>query len=220
MRKIKWLSKQARIAHDKAIDNGELTTSHIQFDEMEAYEHTPLKPLSIALAVRVKTLQIVDSGVATMNAKGHLAETSLAKYGHRSDTRGDACLEVMRAVKRVAKPKLTITCDSKTNYPTLIKSVIPNATVNTVLSVKKKRGDKKEDPLFAINTTCANLRQDLAVLARKTMSTLKKADTLQDLLNIYIAYNNGYDITSLAIKSELPKNPKKSNKRKTKKKTA
>ena len=52
------------------------------------------------------------------------------------------------------------------------------------------------------------------------MSTLKKADTLQDLLNIYIAYNNGYDITSLANKTELTLPPKTIKKSKIKKKTA
>lgn len=44
---------------------------------------------------------------------------------------------------------------------------------------------------------------------RKTMSTLKKAETLQDLLNIYIAYNNEYDITSLAIKANIVEPPRK-----------
>lgn len=209
MRKIKWLSEQARIAHGEAIARGDLTTSYIHFDEMEAYEHTPLKPLSVAIAVRVKTLQIVDARVATMNAKGHLVETSVQKYGRRQDTRIDACLEVMKTVKRVSRETLTITCDSKTNYPTLIKPILPYAKINAVLATKRKRGDKNEDPLFAVNSVCALLRQDLAVLARKTMSTLKKAETLQDLLNIYIAYNNEYDITSLAIKANIVEPPRK-----------
>jgi len=54
---------------------------HIQFDDMETFEHTKCKPLSITLAVEEKTRRILDYQVSQMPAKGLLAEISRKKYG-------------------------------------------------------------------------------------------------------------------------------------------
>jgi hypothetical protein len=40
---------------------GELKTSFVQFDEMETFEHIRPKPLSIAIAVRAKTGEIIEA---------------------------------------------------------------------------------------------------------------------------------------------------------------
>jgi len=44
-RKFAWLAERARLAHVAAL------ASYVQFDEMETFEHSKLKPLSISLAV-------------------------------------------------------------------------------------------------------------------------------------------------------------------------
>jgi len=48
---------------------GELKTSLAHFDEMESFEHTKLKPLSIALAVRARTGEIIGAQPAEMMRK-------------------------------------------------------------------------------------------------------------------------------------------------------
>lgn len=57
------------------------------FDEMESFEHTKMKPLSIALAVEDSSRLILDFRVSSMKAKGHLAERARKKYGPRKDER-------------------------------------------------------------------------------------------------------------------------------------
>ena len=58
--------------------------SEIVFDEMETFEHTKLKPLTIPMAVEQGTRRILAVDVGKIAAKGHLAEISLKKYGPRS----------------------------------------------------------------------------------------------------------------------------------------
>ena len=46
--------------------------------------------------------------------------------------------------------------------------------------------------MFTPPIICAKLRADLSRLARKTWSASKKAACLQDHLDLYVAFNNGY----------------------------
>lgn len=187
MVKMAFLAEQAHKAHKKALQSEELKTSYVQFDEMETFEHTKLKPISIAIAVRAKTGQIIDAEVATMNAKGHLASASRQIYGLRVDTRKDACKSVIETVKCIARDEITIASDSKRAYPNIIREVIPHA------AIKQCKGRTEE--LFRLNHAAAKIRADLARMARKTWCTTKKMERLQDHLLLYIAWNNGYKIT-------------------------
>jgi hypothetical protein len=69
-------------------------------DEMETFEKTKLKPLSIALAV-TEGGRLVETQVAEMRCKGHLAEISFIKYGDREDTRKEACRKVLQQVANI-----------------------------------------------------------------------------------------------------------------------
>ena len=51
--------------------------SEIVFDEMETFEHTKLKPLTIPMAVEQGTRRILAVDVGKIAAKGHLAKISL-----------------------------------------------------------------------------------------------------------------------------------------------
>ena len=75
-----WLARQE---HERRIKVGELKTGYVQFDEMETFEHTRLKPLSIAIAVRAKTGEIIEAQVAEMNCHDKAAKLSQFKYGWR-----------------------------------------------------------------------------------------------------------------------------------------
>ena len=106
--KLRWLAGEARAAHDAFLDSEDIKTSYVQFDEMETYEVSKLLPLSIALAVRAKTGQIIDAQVAVMNCHGRMAPVAAGRYVKDKDTRRDACLRVMGSIGRVAKKAVTI----------------------------------------------------------------------------------------------------------------
>jgi len=188
-RKLQYLAEQAREAHTTALASPGIKTEYVQFDEMETYEVSKLKPLSIALAVRAKTGQILGAKVAEMNCHGKTASASVRKYGRRTDGRMRATKSVLGNVVKVSKAKLTIATDKKQAYRTIIKQVLPGARHDVYAS---RTTVSTADPLFRLNHTCAKIRADLSRMSRKTWSASKKATALQDNLDVYVAYNNGY----------------------------
>ena len=191
-RKFAWLADRARQAHVAALASGKNKTSYVQMDEMETIEHSRLKPLSIALAVRAKTGTIIGAKVATMNCHGKLAPLAQAVYGLRFDTRPMACRDVLTQIQSVAKPRITVATDGKATYAGLIHRVMPHAIHRPFISRVKARG--APDPLFRLNHTCAKLRADISRLARRTWSASKCLRGMQDHLDLYIAFNNGYEL--------------------------
>ena len=197
-RKFHYLAARSLAAHTEFLNSGAIKTSYVQFDEMETYEHTKCKPLSVALAIRPKknpekTPFIIDISVAKMRCKGKLAGISKKKYPEwNEDNREECCKEVMQAVRKVAKPDITIASDAKKAYPNIIKSVLPNAKIEQYPSRAKAR---EFDPLFMLNHTAARIRADLSRMRRRTWACTKKWENLLSHLYIYIAWNNGYKIS-------------------------
>lgn len=209
-RRFFWLARQAKTAHTAYLRAKRASVLQCQFDEMETYEHTKLKPLSIALAVAADGGKIIDAKVAEMRAKGRTARRSVQKYGLRKDLRVLACRNVIRNVAKVAAGRLQIACDRKRDYPALIHEILPEAVLTQYLSRKSTKlldiaednlprheedealSRKAFDPLFMLNHRCAKLRADISRLFRRTWSTTKKKFRLQMHLYLYIAYHNGY----------------------------
>lgn len=192
-RKFAFMAKQARKAHREFLLTSKAQTAYAQFDEMETFIQTKMKPLSIALAVRAKTGKIICARVAAMNCHGRLAAESQRIYGLRTDTRERACTNVLKVVGSVARKWITIGTDGKPSYKSLIKKVIPHAGHKAVLGGRKRlRG--APDPLFRLNHTCAKIRSDLSRMARRTWATTKRMWALQYHLDLYIAFNNGYEL--------------------------
>ena len=199
-RKFYWLSKWARDKHEKMLHD--FKTNHIQFDEMESFEHTRLKPLSIGLAVEANSAKIIDIQVGTLNYKGRLASFAFSKYGSRIDTSEKAVKKVFETIQSTGMTNPTITTDSKGTYPRLIKAVLPDAvhrpTKSTKISMAQRlfrKGRRNEDdPLFVLNYTAAKIRHDLSRMGRKVWVTTKHSNYLQAHLNLYIAYSNGYQL--------------------------
>lgn len=109
-------------------DQNRLPTA-IQFDDVETYEHTKLKPVAIPLVVDAKERFIYVIDAASMPAKGHLAALTVKKYGKREDHRPEAWSSVLTMAKEIlASDGVTITSDSHTRYPAAIKKILPNAT--------------------------------------------------------------------------------------------
>jgi hypothetical protein len=193
-RKLKFLALQARLSQSRLLSD-QFLYSHIQFDEMETFEHTKLKPLSIALAVNSER-KILAFEVSSMPAKGNLSSKSRKKYGFRKDGRKKALSSLFHSLKKCTDPKALFESDQNPFYPGVLKRHFPQAIHNTV---KGKRGcivgqgELKKinwDPLFKLNHTAAMLRANMSRLIRKTWCTTKLASALCDHIAIYADYHN------------------------------
>ena len=198
VRKIRFLANKARTLHNVNMKNIEIRD--IQFDEMETFEHSRKKPISIAVAVEVerfekkgkprfRTGRILGLVACCMPAKGHLAKVSQELYGYRRDDRYQAGIDALSKIKADSP---TIMSDGKRAYPSLFKEVFPTATVKTI--TRKQNSGTKFDPMFSLNHACALLRHDVSRLARKSWVTTKNLSGLQDHLDIWTAYRNGYKL--------------------------
>jgi transposase-like protein len=168
----------------------------IEFDDMETFEHTKCKPISITLAVQKRTRRILGLELSTMAAKGLLAEKARSKYGHRPDGRGIARAELFRQLRDVVHDKALIKSDQNPHYAGDVARFFPNARHVQFRGRRPastgqgeiKRG--KYDPLFSLNHTCAMFRANVSRLARRTWVTTKRIDRLRAHLYIYADYHN------------------------------
>jgi len=168
------------------------------FDEMETFEHSKCKPISIALAVEEKSRKILGIYAAQMPAKGHLVERAKKKYGFRKDLRAKSLSDLMTSIKQQSIKRCEIKSDENPRYPKWVKRFFPNASY---LRSKGRRGcvvgqgELKRggfDPLFSLNHSCAMIRDNLKRLSRRTWCTTKKICVLQDFLDMYRYFHNKF----------------------------
>jgi len=193
-RRVKFLGA---LAHEAIrIQTAETHVTELQFDDLETFEHTKLKPLSVPLALHGKTRQILGFGVAMMAAKGHLAKKSVKKYGVRRDERSRVRKELFKEIAPAIAENAIIKSDSNPYYVQDIKKYFPGREHQTCLGKRGAvtgQGELKKvkyDPIFSLNHTCAMLRANIARLIRKTWCTTKKRERLLDMLAIYAHYHN------------------------------
>jgi hypothetical protein len=199
VRKFLFLSQQARLGHEAELQarrNAGLLFEEVQFDEMETFEHTKCKPLSIPLLVETKTRRILGFRVAQMPAKGLLTQISLKKYGPRDDHRTQAALSLFESLQGQLSAQVRIETDEKPTYPTWIKRHFPQARHRTFKGRRAAvvgQGELKKigrDPLFSLNHTAAMFRANINRLVRKTWCTTKRPDRLLAHLSLYAQFHN------------------------------
>ena len=167
----------------------------IEFDDMETFEHTKCKPLSITLAVESKTRRILGLEVCSMPAKGLLVEKA-KKYGPRHDGRAFARRELFARMKELVVKEAVIKSDQNPHYPADVAKAFPDAKHLTYRGKRGSLGGQSElkkvrfDPLFSLNHTCAMFRAHVNRLIRKTWCTTKRMDRLHAHLMIYAHYHN------------------------------
>ncbi|MBM4251864.1 MAG: IS1 family transposase [Deltaproteobacteria bacterium] len=169
----------------------------IIFDEMETFEHTKCKPISIAIAVTSTTREILSVDATTMAASGRLAKIARKRYGKRHDHRRHSMRKVLSEVARLCPTVKTLKSDKCTRYPVMVRDIFRGKATHTTYKGRRgcvvgqgelKRGAR--DPLFPLNHTCAMFRDRIKRLARKTWCTTKKIVNLQHLLNLYAWWHN------------------------------
>ena len=168
----------------------------MQFDDLETFEHTKCKPLSVTLAVENDSRRILGFEVSRMPCKGRLAKISIAKYGKREDERGTARDKLFLKIKQYLDPKAIIESDDNPHYTKQVKEHFPECSHFTTIGGRGKstgQGELKRkvyDPLFAINHTFAKLRDDIKRMARKSWCTTKIPDQLRINITMMAVYHN------------------------------
>jgi transposase-like protein len=169
---------------------------HWQFDDMETFEHTKLKPLSVTLAVEKKTRVLLAIEVSKMPAKGLLAKKSVKKYGIRKDERQSARKRVFLRMQEITHPECKIESDENPHYSADVREYFPRASYQQYpggrgsLSGGGELKKLKHDPLFSLNHTCAMIRSNINRFLRKTWCTTKKAQNAEHHLQIYMKFHN------------------------------
>ena len=196
-RKFRFLSLMGRIRQTREFMRfAKAPLVQVQFDEMETFEHSKMKPLSIALAVRPLTRKMLDVQVSSMPAKGPLAEASRKKYGKRADDRALGMRRLFESIRPYLHEEAVLLSDQNPKYP---KWLAWHDTSWRHETVKGRRGcvvgqgELKKvgfDPLFSLNHTCAMIRANINRLFRKTWCTTKKAERLFDHLTMYMDFHN------------------------------
>lgn len=194
-RRKRFLASQCRRRIAQNLPEG-LTA--IQFDEMETFEHTKCKPVSIYLAVASEQRRILDFKIARFPAKGKLAHIARKKYGPRIDERSKKRVEFLNNLKQMVAPEVEILTDMSPHYPSDVRKILPKAIHSTtkgrrgcvVGQGELKRGGY--DPLFSLNHTAAMLRANMNRLFRRTWCTSKTIEGLENHLHIYMDYHNRF----------------------------
>lgn len=195
VRKMIFLSVRAQIKLHY-LNSKANRAKEVEFDDLETFEHTKCKPLSVTLAVEYKSRRILGFAVSQMPAKGMLSAISLKKYGYRKDHRSEGRKVVFSQIKKYITTNALIRSDSNPHYTKDIKKLFPKCRHETVLGGRGAttgQGELKKlrfDPLFSLNHTCAKLRADINRLFRRTWCTTKRPDRLAAHLAIYAAYHN------------------------------
>ena len=168
------------------------------FDELETFEHSKCKPLTVPIAVEDKTRKILCLGVGQIAAKGHLSKIALQKYGPRKCERDQVLNSVMSDLKNCCDERVTLKSDQSHFYPKLVKKYFPSAEHRTSKGRRGcvvGQGELKVggfDPLFSLNHSYAMFRDNLKTLSRRTWCTVKKPSRLKSLLYLYAWFHNLY----------------------------
>ena len=194
VRKFRFLALESRFR--LAVRNFTLPKAKsVEFDDLETFEHTKCKPLSVTLAVETGTRRILGFEVSAMPVKGRLVEKA-KRYGPRIDGRREARRRLFKRLSLLVEEGADIKSDSNPHYPRDVKEFFPNS--RHIQHLGKRGSDTgqgelkkvKFDPLFSVNHICAKMRADINRLIRKTWCTTKDPERLSDHIAIFADNHN------------------------------
>jgi hypothetical protein len=172
--------------------------SKMEFDDLETFEHSKLKPLSVVMAVETGSRRILGYKVAQMPAKGLLVHRSLQKYGRRKDERKAKRQELFENLQACVKEDALIRSDENPHYKPDVRRYFPKAQHEAFLGRRGcvvGQGELKAggfDPLFTLNHTFAMFRANINRLFRRTWCTTKKKERLDLHIALYCLYHNRF----------------------------
>ena len=171
----------ARVANKNRIKEKGLVTSYAQFDQLETYEHSRRRPVGVQLSIRHKTGEIISAKVGYIPVRA-LSVSKLYSTDWNSRITDEHTRNMLKETKKALNPKAsTITCDGYRPQVKLLERLCNEPSITIQTSSKEH---KKIDRVFR------RMRQDLSRLGRKTLSTTKRLDQLQNHLDLYTDYHN------------------------------
>jgi transposase-like protein len=194
-RKLAFLGQQAKLELEQ-LNHARKVSEIVEFDDMETFEHTKCKPLSLTLAVEHNTRWILGIEVAQMAAKGKLTRLAFKKYGLRKDERALGRAKLFSRIQSFVSPSALIKSDENPHYISDVKRFFPEAKHERHKGQRGSivgQGELKKirfDPLFSLNHTCAMYRANVNRLFRKTWCTTKNRERLEFHLNMYAVFHN------------------------------
>ena len=205
-RRFMFLAGQASLSQSRLIARiPRRSIESMQFDDLESSIHTKCKPVSAVLSVESISRKILGFQVNEMPAKGRLSEISRKKYGPRRDQRGRGWNQLLKSMRMLIKEDGVVTSDENPHYPKWVKKHLPNAVHIRIpggrgaITGQGELRDKRFDPMFSLNHTCAMLRANINRLFRRTWCTSKKIERLRDHIALYVDFHNRKLTTSGAI---------------------
>ena len=196
-RRFRFLAVQARNSQEaewKKIEGRYFPS--IQFDDLESSIHTKCKPVSVCLAVESTSRKILGFEVNPMLARGKLAKLALRKYGRRKDLRPKGWNSLLKRIQPLLALNCAVTSDENPHYPKWIRFHLPHAKHIQIpggrgaITGQGELRDKRFDPMFSLNHTCAMLRASINRLFRRTWCTSKKIEALADHIALYVDFHN------------------------------
>ena len=194
-RKIAFLAERARVKTKAWLASQEPFTK-LQWDELITFEHTRLKPLSVAVMACEQGRSVLGFRVAQIPASGLIAQRSREKYGPRRNLSGYARRDLLKSLAPHIAAQATVTCDEHPRYREELEAALTGVNVIQHRSVRGSltvQGELKRtgwDPLFTINHTLAMLRDNIKRLTRRTWCTTKRQSALEDVIAIYVHFHN------------------------------
>jgi hypothetical protein len=185
-----WVLKEDLKNHPPATE--------VEFDDLETFEHSKLKPLSVISVVESGSRRILGFKVARMPAKGLLVKRSLKKYGPRVDERKVKRRRLFTELQDFIAPTAVMKSDESPHYPKDVRRYFPKA-LHKVYKGRRGcvvgQGELKGggfDPIFSLNHSYAMSRANINRLFRRTWNTTKKPEHLTLHLAIYVLFHNRY----------------------------
>ena len=183
--KFRFMANLARDFHLKSIQEKEIITKYVQFDEMISFEKSKQNKLGIELAIRPKTFQILSARVCEIPSNQYKERVSkIVDSQDREIKMTDMMLEVEKCLSQKYS---VISCDGAYINKKIINKICPDSLQE--INVRNYAG------MWRLNHMCGKLRQRISRLQRKTWATTKDRKFLQMHLDLYIAFQNNYKLS-------------------------
>jgi len=193
-RKIEFLASRAEHNHKLWLEDKTFKT--VEFDDLETFEHTKCKPISVSVALEAKTRKLIGFRVSSIGAKGLLAKPARRKYGKRENTSFKNREKLFKELTQTVSERALFKTDMHKHYPDLIKKHFPKAEHRVYRSARARSAglgelkQKRFDPIFSINQVFGMFRDNIKRLARQTWCTTKSMRFLEMQIMIYFDFHN------------------------------
>lgn len=175
-----------------------LLSGPFQLDELETYEHRRrLQPLTVPVLIQRSSYFVVHAEVAPLPCRGGLREKERKRRARLEALHGKRRSGSRRAVEtcfeRLAdvlgpRSREIVQTDRKSTYRGCIRRALGPRVGHETTDSRRER--TRENPLFPINHTLAQMRDNVSRLVRRTWAASKQAARLEHHLWLWICWRN------------------------------